>query len=190
MPSIRASRSRVTAVFRSNCKGCHGTYGEEPRYPNRVVALGKVGTDPALARAAYGDADRFRAWFRESFYGELSQVAPALGYVSPPLDGVWATAPYLHNDSVPTLAALLNSPERPAYWRFQRTGEDQPVYDRAAIGWAYETLAQGKAAAMGWDERNRIYDTTGPGYGNGGHTFGDKLSSEDRLALIEYLKAL
>ena len=38
--------------------------------------------------------------------------------------------------------------------------------------------------------KKRIYDTTLPGYGNGGHTYGDALSSDDRLALIEYLKTL
>ncbi|HYN79052.1 MAG TPA: hypothetical protein VES73_14820, partial [Lamprocystis sp. (in: g-proteobacteria)] len=106
------------ALFQSHCKRCHGTYGADWRYPNRVVALGTVGTDPALARAAYADYDRFRIWFQQSYYGESSQAAPALGYIAPPLDGVWATAPYLHNDSVPTLAAVLNSPARPTYWRF------------------------------------------------------------------------
>jgi len=185
-----ALAERGQAVFASNCQRCHGTYGEDSRYPNRVVALGKVGTDPELARAAYADADRFRDWFQRSFYGELSQVAPALGYVSPPLDGIWATAPYLHNDSVPTLAALLESRERPAYWQFARSGAGAPLYDHERVGWTYETLSEGKAAAMSWDARNRIYDTTSKGYGNGGHTLGDALSPGDRRALIEYLKTL
>jgi hypothetical protein len=35
-----------------------------------------------------------------------------------------------------------------------------------------------------------LYDTTLPGYGNGGHTFGDALSDADRKAVIEYLKTL
>jgi cytochrome c peroxidase len=30
-----------------------------------------------------------------------------LDYRARPLDGIWATAPYLHNGSVPTLAELL-----------------------------------------------------------------------------------
>ena len=189
-PIDQALAERGYPIFQSNCKGCHGSYGEDWRYPNRVVALGKVGTDPELARTAYGDSDRFRAWFQQSFYGELSQAAPALGYVAPPLDGVWATAPYLHNDAVPTLAALLDSRTRPAWWRFKRTGAGQPVYDRRRIGWAYETLAAGKSAAMSWDERNHLYDTTAKGYGNGGHAFGDALTDPQRSALLEYLKTL
>ena len=168
----------------------HGTYGEDWRYPNRVLALSEVGTDPALARAGYSDQDRFRAWFAQSYYGERSQITPALGYLAPPLDGVWASAPYLHNDAVPTLAALLEPAARPTWWRPRRTADGQPVYDRDALGWAYESLAAGKSAAMSWDERNRIYDTTGKGYGNGGHRFGDRLSAADRRALIEYLKTL
>ncbi len=186
----RALAERGRRVFRNNCKRCHGTYGDKPRYPNLAVALGKVATDPELARLGYADSERFRAWLQQSFYGELSWTAPALGYVAPPLDGVWATAPYLHNDSVPTLADLLESPRRPAYWQIEHAAEGAPVYDPERVGWAYRSLAQGKSAAMSWDERNRIYDTTGKGYGNGGHTFGDGLSDKGRQALIEYLKTL
>ncbi|MBK1718609.1 c-type cytochrome [Thiocystis violacea] len=181
---------RGYALFQETCKECHGTHGEEARYPNKVIALGKVKTDPMLARKGFGEADRFLRWFQSSFYGELSQAAPALGYIAPPLDGVWATAPYLHNGSVPTIAALLDSRQRPTYWEFDRAGDDQPAYDRDRLGWAYRSLDHGKAGAMGWDERNRLYDTGLSGYGNQGHTFGDDLSDPERTALIEYLKTL
>ncbi|MBK1723195.1 c-type cytochrome [Thiocystis violacea] len=177
-------------VFQQTCKECHGSHGEGGRYPNKVVALGKVKTDPALARMGYSDADRFRRWFQRSFYGALSQAAPALGYIAPPLDGVWATAPYLHNASLPNLELLLDSQRRPKYWAFDREGDQLPAYDRQGLGWAYRVLEQGKSGAMSWDERNRIYDTTLPGYGNGGHSFGDALTSAERAALLEYLKTL
>ena len=39
-------------------------------------------------------------------------------------------------------------------------------------------------------ERRKVYDTTKPGRGNAGHTFGDVLSDEERWAVIEYLKGL
>ncbi|WP_295388531.1 cytochrome c [uncultured Thiodictyon sp.] len=186
----QALAERGYSLYRSQCQGCHGTNGEDWRYPNLVVPLGEVGTDPALARATYNDLDRFRAWFRQSYYGERSQLTPALGYVAPPLDGVWATAPYLHNDAVPTLAALLDPSARPAYWRARRTADGAPIYDPESLGWAYDTLSQGKSAAMSWDECDQVYDSTGKGYGNGGHRFGDTLSAADRRALIEYLKTL
>ncbi len=177
-------------VFQANCKKCHGTYGEDPFYPNKLVALDKVKTDPLLARKGFKEADRFLHWFQRSFYGELSQAAPALGYIAPPLDGVWATAPYLHNGSIPTIAALLQSESRPTYWEFDREGDARPAYDRNQLGWAYRVLPHGKAGATSRNERYRIYDTTSSGYGNQGHTFGDDLRTDERLALIEYLKTL
>lgn len=177
-------------LFQANCAGCHGTYGTGWRYPNKVFALGAVGTDPELARAGYADQDRFLDWFSGSFYGELAQIAPALGYVAPPLDGIWATAPYLHNDSVPTLAALLDSPGRPNFWEFAEADDGSPLYDRDGVGWRYLPLNEGKSGAMSWRARNRIYDTTQTGYGNRGHRFGDGLEVHERRALIEYLKTL
>ena len=39
-------------------------------------------------------------------------------------------------------------------------------------------------------QRRRVYDTAQPGRGNGGHTFGDWLGEDQRMAVIEYLKTL
>jgi mono/diheme cytochrome c family protein len=174
-------------LFRKNCKRCHGTYGEDWQYPNKLVALEDIGTDPALAKDAYEDSDRFILWLNSSFYGEMSRLSPALGYIAPPLDGVWATAPYLHNGSVPTLAALMDTASRPKYWRF---AADEPDYDQRALGWSFSEVSYGKEGAMGWDERNRIYDTTLRGYSNQGHDFGDELTPRERASLLEYLKTL
>lgn len=174
-------------LYEANCKRCHGTYGDGGRYPNRVIPLDKVGTDPVLAEGSYNDADRFLRWFARSFYGEHSRAVPVLGYIAPPLDGVWATAPYLHNGSVPTLAALLDSRQRPTYWRF---AADRPDFDPQAVGWEHLLPGYGKDGAMSWDERNRIYDTSLSGYSNQGHDFGDELTGAERLALLEYLKTL
>ncbi len=173
-------------VFERRCSSCHGTYGDRPTYPNLVVGLAQVGTDPLLARTATdGSSDRFIRWFNRSFFGRLSRAQPAPGYMPPPLDGIWATAPFLHNGSVPTLAALLDSSKRPRYWR--HVGER---YDPERIGWSFESLPYGKAGAQNAEERRHIYDTTLPGYGNQGHTFGDALSETQRRALLEYLKTL
>ena len=174
------------AVFERHCAACHGTYGEEETYPNLVVGLEQVGTDPAYARQAV-EAERFIRWFNGSFYGKAAQARPAPGYVAPPLDGVWATAPYLHNDSVPSIAALLDSGTRPRYWRHQLAPRD---YDPATLGWRHEVLEQGKEGAADAGEARAIYDTTRPGYGNGGHVFGDVLAERERAAVIEYLKTL
>jgi hypothetical protein len=126
-------------------------------------------------------------WFNRSFYGRTAQLVPGPGYVAPPLDGIWATAPYLHNGSVPTLEALLDSPKRPTYWR---RSISQRELDPRAVGWKHQVLSHGKAAETDPSRRKRIYDTTLPGYSNQGHTVGDELSDGQRHALIEYLKTL
>lgn len=43
--------------------------------------------------------------------------AEEFGYLAPPLYGVWASSPYLHNGSVPTLRQVLKPDERPAIWK-------------------------------------------------------------------------
>src|SRR5205807_279110 len=107
------------------------------------------------------------------------------GYQAPPLDGVWATAPYLHNGSVPTIYHLLESTSRPKrFTRSYRTGADD--YDPIKLGWKTSP-----AAAPGPDapatERRRVYDTTQPGRGNSGHFFGDPLTAAERMAIIEFI---
>jgi hypothetical protein len=173
-------------IFEQICASCHGTYGEAEQYPNLIVAIEDVGTDNTMTLGAGQFADRFLDWYNKSFFGELSFLSPAPGYVAPPLDGIWATAPFLHNGSVPTLAALLESPTRPVYFTRSYDSND---YDPIAVGWNFTPLANGQDTDQDV-ERVEIYDTTLLGYGNGGHTFGDALTSAERTALLEYLKTL
>ena len=174
-------------VFEANCASCHGTYGANPNYPNLVIPLDRIATDPLYAETMTdGSLDRFYDWVDRSPHGGTVRAAPAAGYIAPPLDGIWAAAPYLHNGSVPSLAALLDSRMRPRYWRH---AEDR-AYDPDLMGWHHEVLQAGKAAADSPAERARIYVTTLPGYGNGGHTYSDDLTDQQRRALLEYLKSL
>lgn len=187
-PVDEALAARGEAIYTRDCAACHGTYGAEESYPNTVYSLEEVGTDPAYAtEATNGDRDRFYAWVAASPYGDTHSAAPAPGYIAPPLDGIWATAPYLHNGSVPSLAALLDSTTRPEFWRPET---DPRRYDPSAVGWAFERLAAGQEAETDPDRRRAIYDTTFRGYGNGGHIYSDDLAPEDREALLEYLKTL
>ncbi len=169
-------------VFDASCATCHGTYGPGGKYPNELVPLADVGTDPMLAMGTTQFAPAYVAWFAASFWGETSRLEPQLGYVAPPLDGIWATAPYFHNGSVPTLAAVLDSTQRPAAWTRSFVSTD---YDQAAVGWQF-TVAPSHAQQA----NTRVYDTSEVGYGNAGHTYGDALDDSDRAALLEYLKTL
>jgi len=179
--------ARGEAIFAAQCAECHGTYGEKESYPNKLVPIERIGTDPEYARALRESG--LWSWYNRSWYaqspdgpGRTSYAEPRLAYIAPPLDGIWCTAPYLHNGSVPTLAVLLDSSKRPTRWR--RSFEDDD-YDLERVGWRYEPVAPGDAKG----DRS-VYDTTVPGYGNTGHTFGDDLTEAERRALIEYLKGL
>jgi mono/diheme cytochrome c family protein len=177
----KAKAAEGQLVFETNCAKCHGFYGEYPSYPNYLIPQHVIGTDSLLNKSNYQHSDMIE-WFNTSWFSKgnnPARLVPFNGYVAPPLDGVWITAPYLHNGSVPTMEALLNSRLRPTYWsrNFSRT-----EYDYEKLGWKYRE--EEKAA------NKNTYNTTLPGYGNYGHTFGDKLSDQERLALIEYLKTL
>jgi hypothetical protein len=181
------SAARGRLIFEKNCSSCHGTYGSGGSYPNRIVELKVVGTDPARA---LGLSDRLVAHFNSTWFGEEYPVDEELeGYQAPPLDGIWATAPYLHNGSVPTLAALLQSSKRPARFR-RHPSTDFEHYDTVQVGWKFEPVSEtSPPEAPPWEARF-IFDTSRFGLSNAGHSFGDKLSDVERYDLIEYLKTL
>lgn len=175
-------------LFEQTCSRCHGTYGDEPVYPGRLVPLETIGTDATLVEFAYGEGAPYIDWFNRSYYGELATAAPGPGYVAPPLDGIWASAPFLHNGSVPSLRAMLDSRRRPSVWRHTVSDASDPAsYDQVNMGWTFDIPVEAKSEA---DDATRIYDTSLPGYGNGGHLFGDHFVDAQRSAVLEYLKTL
>ncbi len=113
---------------------------------------------------------------------------PFPGYMPPPLDGIWATAPFLHNGSVPTVALLLNSQARPTRWR--RVDLDSSNFDEEALGWPWREVTVAQDEIADESERKMVYDTTYWSQSNAGHPFGDHLTDEERRAVIEYLKTL
>ena len=185
---IDAEKSeRGKIVFAKNCTKCHGTYSPNPEYPNRIVDLKEIGTDPARA---LGLSPRFVAHYNSTWFGEDYPVDEEMtGYQAPPLDGIWATAPYLHNGSAPTLATLLKSSDRPV--RFYRPpSTDFAHYDTANVGWKFEFPSPQSDPTLRKEDGRSLFDSSRFGLGNAGHTFGDALSDESRCDLIEYLKTL
>ncbi len=184
----RELAQRGEQPYLEHCSSCHGTYGADPSYPNTVTAIDAVKTDARLLEVATGEFGReFVGWFNASWFGLRSKAAPAKGYVAPPLDGIWATAPFLHNGSVPNLATLLSEDQRPTRWRhIASDARDPDSYDTANVGWRYETVAAG----AGTIPDPRVYDTSRDGYGNQGHSYGVELDDAQKSALVEYLKML
>ncbi len=170
---------------------------EAQNFSNRTADSGPLGKGIVSARdglkyttqkvidQAYGDLklspEQQSEWngFRDN---EL--LAP-LAYKARPHNGIWATPPYLHNGSVPNLFALLSPvSERPTVFYL---GNKQ--YDPVKLGLNTNPL---KGASE--------FRTDLPGNSNAGHEFNDgpkgngvigrKLSEEERMQIIEYLKTL
>ena len=127
--------ARGRKLFADTCARCHGTEGPDGKYPNKIVPLETIGTDRTLAAGNDAELLTFlnQSWFGRELGpdGKPLQFAEPYGYQAPPLDGVWATAPYFHNGSVPTIYHVLNSKARPSvYTRSYRTGKED--YDAQA----------------------------------------------------------
>jgi mono/diheme cytochrome c family protein len=143
---------------------------DAPPPPNAVDSLrllqkvlyAKGGISPWDARRLRGD--RTETWQRTG------------KYAARPLTATWAAAPYLHNDSVPTLRdLLLPVARRPV--RFTRGGRR---FDPSSVGYA----------EPGPGEPGFLFDTTKPGNRNIGHEYGTNLNDMERASLLEYLKTL
>src|SRR4051812_12433110 len=162
-------------IYKAQCAECHEAGG---RRFSEVIPLEEIGTDrhrldmwtasSANAYLAYGD----------DYSWKFSKFRKTNGYTSVPLDGIWLTAPYLHNGSVPTLSDLLLPVEqRPKqFWR----GFD--LFDAMKVGFVSDS-----------DDAKRIgtlLDVTQPGNSNAGHTYGTTLSASEKAALVEYMKTL
>jgi len=175
--------SHGEGIYQEHCASCHAFGGEKT---GQVLPVSEVGTDPHRAEMWTPDAAQAYNDYSKGYPWAFHHFRSTGGYVNVPLDAVWIRAPYLHNGSVPTIEAVLNSKLRPTYWTrgfTQRTASgDSSKYDYEKLGWQFQTL---QAA-----DNKYTYNTTLPGYGNYGHTFGDDLSEAERLAVIEYLKTL
>jgi hypothetical protein len=118
-----------------------------------------------------------------------SGLPPLDRYKARPLDGIWATAPYLHNGSVASLKELLTAPKE----RLTRFCVGDGQYDPVNVG--YQTYARrlpdgSVEANCAAAPRTSILDTTAPGSSNQGHTYGTDLSDVEKQQLLTYLKSL
>lgn len=183
--------SQGRAVYQVQCASCHGSYSPGLtdvrliRFPNRHVPQGDMGTDSARWQP---DSALFPVLMATEFADHID-MASTYGYVATPLTGLWATAPYLHNGSIPTLWHLMHPEGRPERFYvgghrldFSRVGIDG-VADSAGV-YRYPTGYQP------WS-RPHLYDTRRPGLRNTGH---DRefapLTEAQKAALLEYLKLL
>jgi mono/diheme cytochrome c family protein len=178
----KARQGRV--VFEKSCSRCHGTYGKHGEYPEKTIAIAEVGTDPVRLRAISKD---HRTWLRKSWmsrYGKDPVVEDPQGYVAPPLNGIWASAPYLHNGSVPTLWHVLHPGQRPKLWR------REDGYEQKNVGVTFTEFKELPKSATTPYEKRRYFDTTKFGKSATGHEFPNELSNTEKVLVLEYLKTL
>jgi mono/diheme cytochrome c family protein len=173
-------------IFNDTCRDCH---------QNRFLDLVQIGTDPQRANS-FGqpvagvpfpnaikpilDKLKERAFLDDGISAadqEGMDAKPVIWratgqYMTRPLTGVWATAPYLHNGSVPSLWHLLHPDQRPGKFT---VGNRE--YDSTKIGY--------RTDGTGW-----TFDTSQPGNSNIGHTYGANLTEDQKTALLEYLKTI
>jgi len=176
-------------VFLDHCAGCHGTYGKNHKYPEKIIPIDDIATDRVRFDSL---TQKERSNLNASWFGEYGQTSRSLGkrefpkgYVAPPLDGVWATAPYFHNGSVPTLWHVLHPSNRPSVWRRTPTG-----YDKEHVGLEIEQSQFMPSGDLSPAERRAWFDTQKFGKSAVGHDFPSVLSEHEKEAVLEYLKQL
>jgi hypothetical protein len=135
--------------------------------PDDMPRLTRADVDLALARASMRLASMFQG----------TPTDPR--YEARVLRGIWATAPYLHNGSVPSLWELMLPPDR----RSASFKVGSRKFDPKNVGYATDESPY-RSGTFTVDPQNRN------GNGNGGHDYMNELSDDDRWAIVEYLKTL
>jgi mono/diheme cytochrome c family protein len=106
-----------------------------------------------------------------------------LAYKARPLTGVWATGPFLHNGSVPTLYDLLLPPEQRPKSFYLGSRELDPV----RVGFVTAPSAENDFVFRVVGDNGRPIE----GNSNGGHDYDNaSLTERQRMALVAYLKII
>ena len=140
----------------------------------------------ALSESLRGDVKQGVA----DFHATASQITQAYkltgntqppatnNYKARPLNGIWATGPFLHNGSVPTLAELLKT-------------DSERVKEFYVGSWVLDPVNVGiTSVPEEGGVKLYLFKTNLEGNSNAGHNYGTSLSAEQKRQLIEYIKTL
>jgi len=196
--------------FIQSCQKCHGTYQKGWDLPeadklsktekiktinlfyHKITPVIDVGTDP-------GRYEGMKAFYKDLNRLKISKtintvVQPQKGYVPPPLEGIWARWPYFHNNSAPSLCAVLTAgKDRPkTYWAGEAKDKERD-FDQECNGYPL-----GDNTPEEWKkDKDFLYNTKLEGLSNLGHDEGVFLkngkeiySFDEKLELVEFLKTL
>jgi len=199
------SAKRGQKVYQQHCSRCHGTYEKAWDMPDairlsladqlkttRVIynpkrAVVDVGTDPQRYRGMKSLEQLNRLVISQQ---NGIRIEAQRGYVPPPLVGIWARWPYFHNNSAPSLCAVLTpGPKRPVTYWARPAIDPQTDFDAECNGYPATPPANAP--------REHHFDTRREGLSNRGHDErillrdGEEiLSPQQKRDLIRYLQTL
>lgn len=202
----RAKRGEV--IFNQACRHCHGHYEKawQSAVPHSIAESMRtvrvtyhastpvldVGTDPLRFRAMTSLAPALNRLEISRRNGIV--VVPQQGYVPPPLDGIWARWPYFHNNSAPSLCAVLTRAEqRPTRYFAGEARDPSRDFDQSCNGYP-----MGKDVPLNWQrDEETAFDGTKPGLRPMGHDQGifvdgelERYTPEQKQDLIAFLQTL
>lgn len=182
-------------IFLQRCAHCHGTYEKDwssPSFPTIKVKYPQptpvvnVGTDPGRYRGMRA-LEKLNGLVVSQENGILIQRQ--YGYVPPPLEGIWVRWPYFHNNSAPSLCAVLTkSSARPKRYLARPANDKNKDFDKDCNG--YPT------GGTNWPSEF-LYEAGDDGKKNTGHDEGiflengrELLTPSEKISLIRFLQTL
>jgi hypothetical protein len=181
---------RGRSVFAANCASCHSG---DLHSDFGLRAVSDVGVNSCASRTTNWSTGQI--W--QNFSSDTFKARPSGLVRTMSLEGVWANAPLLHNNSVgvastgvdaasrvhafeQSMQALLNPSSRPG--KVSRT-TDFILLGGSLVPAGFPIWQFANADGVGG---NRCIDPVE----DEGHTYGSTLGGGDKAALIEYLKTL
>jgi hypothetical protein len=165
------------------------TAGRYEGRKQKVVIGDVIGKDttglPTLVNATVGSLlydleTTLKAANHSQFKGFAPPVPqPIEVYKARPLNGIWATAPFLHNGSVPNLWEML----LPVADRSKTFQVGSREYDPKVVGFITRQTETP-------DFKPFTLDTKHQGNRNTGHTYGTELNDTAKWEILEYMKTL
>ena len=184
--------TRGKQIFASHCLACHGeesltpmeTVGTDPQRAGNFARMELDGKSyaeilselgGAVVKASLAAHGIDQASLKPIAHSDNPRWRITNAYHSRPLQGIWASPPYLHNGSVPTLWDLMSpADKRPKTFKVGRE------YDPEKVG----------INAVNQPDDGWTFNIDKKGNSNQGHEYGNDLSNKERWDLVEYLKTL
>jgi len=200
----RAKNGEV--IYMNRCSKCHGEYTKkwsEPgaeflplkeqfvttqvRYKQKIKDVGT-------------DANRYKGMKSLEKLNDLRisksngvVIRAQEGYVPPPLVGIWARWPYMHNNSIPNLCALLTRAEK----RPSRFYQGEALHTERDFDFDCNGYPLGSKTPNEWRKKSQEFDARREGMRNTGHDEGiflkggeELLTSSEKSDLIQFLQTL